>query len=57
MIRITSKQEGFRRCGISHTKEPVEYPDSTFTAAQVAALQAETQLIVDVIIEQTGKKK
>lgn len=50
MIKITSKKEGvFFRCGIGHTKNPVEYPDARFTAEQLAVLNAEPMLIVEKI--------
>lgn len=46
MIRITSKQGGFRRCGIAHSQEPKEYPDGRFTGPQLDILQAEPMLTV-----------
>jgi hypothetical protein len=49
MIRITAKQEGFRRAGMAHTKEPKEYPDNKFTREQLAALKAEPMLIVEEV--------
>jgi len=54
MIIITSKQPGFRRCGIAHGAEPTEYPDDAFTAEQLAALQAEPMLSVVVATEVKG---
>ncbi|OGB82021.1 MAG: hypothetical protein A2496_05305 [Burkholderiales bacterium RIFOXYC12_FULL_60_6] len=49
MIRIVSKKEGFRRCGVAHPKGPVEYPDGHWTEEQLAALQAEPMLVVQSI--------
>lgn len=49
MIRITAKQEGFRRCGIAHTIAAVEYQDNQFTEEQLAYLKAEPQLVVEII--------
>jgi hypothetical protein len=46
MIRIISKKEGFRRCGIAFSGTPVDYPNDTFTAQQIAALEAEPMLVV-----------
>ena len=46
MIIITSKQPGFRRCGVAHPAEPTEYPDDAFTREQLAALHAEPMLMV-----------
>lgn len=48
MITIRSKQDGFRRCDIAHTADPVEYPNGKFSKAQLLALQAEPMLIVTV---------
>ncbi|MDP3876012.1 MAG: HI1506-related protein [Methylobacter sp.] len=60
MIRIKALKNGFRRCGIAHPATPVEYEDGHFTAAQLAALQAEPMLSVTVTEdkpEKTGKAK
>lgn len=47
-IRIKSKKAGFRRCGIAHPAEFVEYPDNKFSAEQLKTLKAEKMLIVEV---------
>lgn len=49
MIRITAKQEGFRRCGIAHSVASVEYNDDQFTAEQLARLKSEPMLVVEVV--------
>ena len=49
MIRITSQKEGFRRCGVAHSKKPTEYPDDRFTKEELAALDAEPLLFVEVV--------
>lgn len=49
MIRISAKQEGFRRCGVAHTTAPVEYSDDQFTTEQLAWLRAEPMLVVEII--------
>lgn len=46
MIIITSKQPGFRRCGVAHPAEPTEYEDGFFTQEQIAALHDEPMLVV-----------
>ena len=51
MIRIISKRDGFRRCGIAHSKRPVEYDDKRFSKKELAILQAETMLVVEVIFD------
>ncbi len=53
MIRIKSKQAGFRRCGIAHAEKTVEYPDDKFTPEQLAILKAEPMLIVEVVPAKT----
>lgn len=46
MLIITSKHEGFRRCGVAHPAAPTEYPDDAFTPEQIAILQAEPMLTI-----------
>lgn len=48
-IRITAKQDGFRRCGLAHSKTPTDYPPETFTPGQLALLKAESLLVVEEI--------
>lgn len=58
MIRITSTRDGFRRGGIAHPKGTVEYPDKTFSKLQLAAIQAEPVLTVEIIADKPkGKEK
>lgn len=47
-VTITSKQDGFRRCGVSHSKEPVEYPAGHWTPEQLDILKGEPMLVVSV---------
>ena len=49
MIVITSKREGFRRCGVAHAARPTEWPDDRWTEAELAALMAEPMLTVDYV--------
>jgi hypothetical protein len=49
MIRITSKRDGFRRCGIAHSKAPVDHPDNRFTEEEIGILQAEPMLTVEIV--------
>ena len=44
-IVITSKRDGFRRCGIAHPSTPTKYADDFFTEEQLKALAKEPQLI------------
>ncbi len=46
MIRIVSRQEGFRRCGIAHSVAPTDYPDEQFTADELERLLDEPMLVV-----------
>ena len=52
LIRITSKKEGFRRCGIAHSEKPTIYPDDRFSAEELKILEAEPMLIVERIPEE-----
>ncbi len=45
-ITITSKRDGFRRCGVAHRDVPVTWPDGSFTEEQLAILRAEPALVV-----------
>ncbi|HHJ4263650.1 TPA: HI1506-related protein [Klebsiella pneumoniae] len=45
-ITITSKRDGFRRCGVAHRDVPVTWPDGSFTEEQIAILRAEPALVV-----------
>ena len=54
MIRIKSKKEGFRRCGIAHPKTPTEYPDGRFSKEVLAVLKAEPMLVVEIIRDAPG---
>lgn len=45
-IVITSKHDGFRRCGIAHPSTAARYPDDFFSEAQLRALAKEPQLIL-----------
>lgn len=55
-IKITSKRNGFRRCGIEHPDQPVIYPDGTFNSEQFKVLKAEPMLIIEEIKEQENVK-
>lgn len=57
MIRITSKQDGFRRCGVAHPKAATEYPDTAFTPDQLEQLQAEPMLTVEMVETKKEEKK
>lgn len=46
MITITSKKNGFRRCGIAHADVATSYKDDAFSAEQLEILQAEPMLTV-----------
>jgi len=46
MVKITSKRDGFRRCGIAHPKKPTEYKDNRFSEDELAILKAEPMLAV-----------
>lgn len=55
MLIITSKRDGFRRCGVAHPSGPTEYPDGTFTDEQLKQLQDEPMLVVDIV--EDGQQK
>ena len=49
MIRITSKRNGFRRCGMPHYREPVMYPDDRFTKEELEILKGEPMLTIEPV--------
>jgi len=57
MIRITSKRDGFRRCGVAHPAAPTEYPDDRWSDEELAILEAEPMLVVERIAAKDGKNK
>lgn len=56
MIRIRSKRDKFRRAGMEHPAEPVDYPDDYFTKEQMAAIEAEPMLVVERIPDKKAEK-
>ena len=56
-ILITAKVNGFRRCGIAHSDETVEYPDDYFTPLQLIELQSEPMLVVSVGTKDAAKQQ
>jgi hypothetical protein len=57
MIRIRSKREGFRRCGIAHSEAPKDYPDGKFSKDELARLKAEPMLFVEELPDPPKKKE
>ncbi len=49
MIRITSKQNNFRRCGVSHPAVATGYEDDFFTDEQLNTLKNEPMLMVESV--------
>jgi hypothetical protein len=48
-LRISSSIEGFRRAGIAHSRTATDHPLESFSARQLAQLEAEPNLIVQQI--------
>ncbi|MBN1830287.1 MAG: hypothetical protein JW884_14235 [Deltaproteobacteria bacterium] len=57
MIRIKCKKGTFRRGGVRHTEEWADYPDDRFTADEIAVLQGESKLIVEVLQDKPDEAK
>ena len=56
MIIITAKKDGFRRCGVAHSAMPTTYQPDAFTPEQLAELQADPMLVVEIAVpEDKGK--
>lgn len=56
MIRISAKKDGFRRGGIAHPAQPVDYPDDRFTPKELEVLKGEPLLVVEEIAEEPDGK-
>lgn len=57
VIRITAKQNGFRRCGVAHSTDATDYDVRRFSKEQLDILRGEAMLVVqDVEIEDESKK-
>jgi len=48
-VRIWSKADGFRRCGVAHKAAPTDWPDDAWTKDQMKRLEAEPMLTVERI--------
>ena len=48
-IKIVSKRNGFRRCGVEHPDKPVIYPDDRFADEELEILRAEPMLVVSEV--------
>jgi len=46
MIRIISKKDGFRRCGVAHPEKPTDYKDGFFSKEDLERLKNEPMLII-----------
>jgi hypothetical protein len=57
MIRITSRQDGFRRCGVAHPATATEYPSGKFSKKELEILKGEPMLIVEEIADDPEKKE
>jgi hypothetical protein len=58
LIRIKSKIDCFRRCGVAHPAVETAYPDDRFSKEELAALKAEPVLLVEEIAgDPNGKGK
>ncbi len=57
MIRIRSKKEGFRRCGIAHSEKSTEYANDRFTGKQIEILKSDPMLLVEEIADPEPKEK
>ncbi|WP_289034396.1 HI1506-related protein [uncultured Roseibium sp.] len=48
VLRITAKPKtGFRRCGVHHPAEPIDYPADAFDATQILILKDDPSLVVE----------
>lgn len=51
VLRIASKREGYRRCGIGHSEQAVDHAIDLFNEDQIAILKADPNLVVQEVDE------
>jgi hypothetical protein len=51
MIRIISRNDGFRRCGVAHSVNPTDWPDDRFSVDELEILLNEPMLMVKAIAD------
>jgi len=49
IVRIRSKRDGYRRCGVAHRKAATDHPASRFSEDELARLQADPVLTVELL--------
>jgi predicted RecB family nuclease len=49
VIRIASRRDGFRRCGVAHPKAPTDHEAGRFSPAELERLLAEPVLTVELV--------
>lgn len=49
IVRIKSKRDGYRRCGIAHPRQPTDHPAERFTDGMLEKLQADPVLSVELL--------
>ena len=55
MIVVTAKRDGFRRCGVSFSKEPTEIPNNKLKKEELEILKAEPMLTVEEVADKKTK--
>ena len=56
-IKITSTKDGFRRCGVAHSKQPTVHKDGIFTNEQIETLKNESMLVVEIVDSKSANGK
>ena len=57
MLRIVSKRDGFRRCGVAHSGQATDYPMDRFSKKDRERLEAEDMLVVHEVEVEGGETK
>lgn len=57
VLRIKAARDGYRRCGVAHSRQAVDHPIDRFSEDQVAILEADPMLVVQVAEVETENPK
>lgn len=52
-VFVKSRTDGFRRCGVAHTREGREFPDGFFSEEQLMQLNEDPEITMGPVLDDT----